>query len=194
MTDQVEEQVTLEQLASQFTPVQSQPEQRVTSQEPPKFDNSDDAIEWLAKQHSQTSAKLNEVSSKLSDKEQKEFVDSQMRDLDEAIKTIGKDVELDPMFIEGALHTKYNRDANFQKIFDNRAQNPEAYKRALSVIASEVKARSTVKHDPQIAENSRALEQLQRSARTGTSTNPDEAAQNMSAAEFDRYWESLKSG
>lgn len=194
MTDQVEEQVTLEQLASQFEPVQSQPVQREQSQEPPKFDNSEDAIEWLAKQHSQTSAKLNEVSSKLSEKEQKEYVDSQLRDLDDAIKTIGKDVDLDPMFIEGALHTKYNRDSNFQKIFDNRAQNPEAYKKALSVIAGEVKAKSTVRHDPQIAENSRALEQLQRSARTGTSHNPDEAAQSMSASEFDRYWENLKSG
>ena len=196
MTEEVEQQeVTLEQLASQFEPVQSQPVQRVESQEPPKFEKPEEAIEWLAKQHSQTNAQLREVSEKLSKRDQEEFINSQMKALDEAIQTIGKDVELDPMFIEGALHTTYNRDKNFQKIFDNRAQNPEAYKRALSVISGQLKSKAAVKHDPQLTENSRALEQLQKSARTGTApAKPEDATLGMSASEFDQYWERLKSG
>lgn len=195
MTDQIDESVTLESLAAQFeAPAQSQPVQRDVSQEPPKFEAPEQAIEWLAKQHSETTKRLQEVSEKLSSKEQKEYVDAQMRDLDEAIKTIGKDVEIDPMFIEGALHTTYNRDKNFQKIFDNRAQNPEAYQKALSVISQQLKVKSSVKMDPQLAENSRALEQLQKSARTGAQSSPDDATRNMSASDFDQYWERLKSG
>lgn len=195
MTDQDEQQApTLEQLASQFEPAQSQPEKKVTSQEPPKFESSEEGLAWLAKQHSETVAQLQSVSEKLGEREQKEYVDSQMQALETAIKTIGKEVELDPLFIEGALHTTYNRDKNFQKIFDNRDQNPAAYEKALMIVAEQLKAKSAVKHDPQIAEGKRALEQLQKSARTGASNDAMDEAAAMSASDFDRYWERLKSG
>lgn len=185
---------SLEDLAAQFEPAQSQPEKRETSHEPPKFEKPEQAIDWLAKQHSETVQQLKSVSEKLSQREQSEFIDAQMKALDSAIKTIGEDVDLDPMFIEGALHTTYNRDKNFQKIFDNRDQNPEAYKQALKLVAGQLKSKSTVKHDPQLAENRRAMEQLQRSARTGTQETTEDKVADMSASDFDRYWEKLKSG
>ena len=192
MTEEV--QPTLEELASKFE-AQTQPAERVESQEPPKFEKAEEAVEWLAKKHSETEAQLRSVTDTLSKQKQDDFVKSQMDALDTAIKTIGKEVELDPMFIEGALHTTYNRDKNFQKIFDNREQNPEAYQKALSIVASQLKSKSVVQHDPQIAENKRALEQLQKSARSGTSQEkPEDATKEMSAAQFDHYWEKLKAG
>lgn len=189
-----EEETTpsLEALASQFEPQQSEPVKTIPEQEAPKFESSEEAIEWMAKQHSETRAQLESLVESNTKKEQDAFVDSQMAALDEAIKTIGKDVELDPVFIEGALHTTYNRDKNFQKIFDNRDQNPDAYNKALSIVAGDLKAKSSSKHDAEAVASERALSELQRSSRTGT---PDaDPATDLSAAEFDHYWEKLKTG
>lgn len=188
---------SLEELASQFEPQQSQPEQRIQPQaaeSQPEFESAEDALKWMASQQKETRAQLRQMSEQFTKREQDEFVKQQMEDLDMAVKTIGEDVDLDGMLIEGALHVKYNRDKNFQKIFDNRQQNPGAYKQALRVVAAELKTQSSVRHDPQLAENSRALDQLQKSSRSGTSRDNEEPARDMSAGEFDHYWENLLRG
>lgn len=185
---------SLEELAAQFEPQQIQTAKREESIEPPKFESPEQGMEWLAKQHSETRAELNKVSAELTKKQQEDFVNDGLHALDQAIKTVGKDVELDPVFVEGFLHTTYNRDKNFQKIFDNRKQNPGAYEKALSILSGEIKAKASVKQDPQIAENTRALEQLQRSSRSGAQETEADRVKGMSASEFDHYWENLKAG
>lgn len=192
MTDENTE--SLESLAAQFEVQQSPPVQRTESSEPPKFESPEDGVNWLASQYSQTRAELEKVSQNLSQREQEAFVNDQLKALDLAVKTVGEGVELDPSLVEGFLHTTYNRDKNFAKIFDNRGQNPQAYEKALAVLSGQLKAKTSVKHDPQITENNRALEQLQRSARTGARESIEDTVANMSASEFDRYWERLKSG
>lgn len=187
---------SLESLASEFQTQESLPPQRSeeTSEARPKFETPQDALKWLAQEHSKTRNELTSISSKLREKEQQDWMNEQVAALDDAIKTVGSEVEdLDPMFIEGALHTIYNRDENFKKIFNNRKQNPAAYKKALGLIAEQVRSKLTTKHDPDVAAGKRAMEQLKRSSRSGKS-QPENKYANMSAAEFDRAWESLKSG
>lgn len=187
------ESVSLEDLAKQFETKQ-EPAQPAVQEPLPTFDSEDDAIKHLAKTTAETRAQLKKLVDDQTRREQESFVAAEMKALDDAIKTIGKEVEgLDPMFIEGALHTAYNRDKNFQKIFDNRDQNPAAYQKALGVITGQIKAKSAMRHDPQLAENQRALEQLQKSSRSGAQTDDDPTA-GLSASEFDAYWERLKAG
>ena len=186
---------SLEDIASEFQVQETPPPQREEpSYTQPNFESQDDALKWLANEHSRTRQQLDSLSSQLKDKEADEWRNDQMSALEDAIKVVGTEVgDLDPMFIEGALHTIYNRDANFQKIFNNRKQNPSAYKKALNVIAGQVKSKMVGKHDPDAAEGQRAMENLQKSSRTGRS-EPENKYASMSAAEFDRAWESLKSG
>lgn len=194
-TAEATQELSLEDIASEFKVQESQPPQREEPGETqPKFESQDDALKWLATEHARTRSQLESISSELQSKKQQEWVNDQIAALDNAIKTIGKEVEdLDPVFIEGALHTTYNRDANFKKIFDNREQNPAAYKKALGVIAGQLKSKLVGKHDPDVAEGRRAIEQLQKSSRSGRS-EPEDPYANLSASEFDREWERLKAG
>jgi hypothetical protein len=191
------EQPTLEQLAQEFTVEQRQPAQSEpqVAAPPPSYDDSENFAKWSAQRLEDVTRKLNDVTGELSKKKQDDYVSEQLKALDDAVSTVGKDVEMSKLFIEGALHTKYVRDENFRKIFDNRSQNPTAYKKALSILSDEIKKEASVKYDPQVAEDARALSQLQRNARTGkTVDDPNEKWKGMSAADFDRQWERLRNG
>jgi hypothetical protein len=193
-----ETQPTLEQLASQFqtAPPQPAPEARepVASQ-PPKFDSPEDYQAWSASQLATVSERLNSVNAELEDRKTKEFVETQDKAVNKAIEHIKKDVEMPESFIEGRLHVKYARDENFRKIFDNRDQNPDAYQRALGVVANELKNDSQWQPDPQSAENSRAIQDLQKNAnRAPSNEDPNQKYKEMSAQDFDREWERMKNG
>ena len=189
------EQPTLEQLASQFRAEERLPPQSVPQAAPPKPEDTDELARWSAQRYEEVTQHLSNLQQTLSRKEQDDYVSSQMKALDEAVSQIGGDVPISKLLIEGALHTKYARDENFRKIFDNRDQNPTAYKKALSIMSDEIKKEASIKYDPQVAEDAKALNQLQRSARSGKSADdPSEKWKSMSASDFDREWNRLLKG
>jgi hypothetical protein len=189
------EQPTLEQLAAQFKVEERLPPQSVPQAAPPKPEDPDELARWSAQRYEEITQHLSSLQENLTRKERDEYVSSQMKALDEAISQIGNDVPISKMLIEGALHTKYARDENFRKIFDNRDQNPTAYKKALTILSDEIKKEAAIKYDPQVAEDAKALNQLQRSARTGKSVDDaQDKWRNMSAADFDREWGRLLRG
>lgn len=190
MTD--EKQPTLEELASEFKVEQSPPAQR--EPEPQLPSDPEELARWSAKQVLETSRRVEQVSRKLEADEQEKFINSQMSALEKAVDTLGKDVPLSKMLIEGALHTKYARDPNFKKIFDNREQNPNAYQKALGVLSEEIKREAAIKFDPEVAENKRALDQLQRASRTPAKEDPNAKWKNMPQGDFEREWERLRRG
>lgn len=189
------EQPTLEQLAAEFKAEERQPLQSVPQAAPPMPEDPEELAKWSAKRYEEITQHLSSLQENLTRKERDEYVSSQMKALDDAVTQIGSDVPISKMLIEGALHTKYARDQNFRKIFDNRDQNPVAYKKALSILSDEIKKEASVKYDPQVAEDAKALNQLQRNARTGRSVDdPSDKWRNMSAADFDREWSRLLRG
>ena len=189
---------TLEDIASQFavpeTPTPQTVEQPVQPPQAPQFQDSEQAAQWSAQQIQALAARQADMERQSQENAQNQFVEKQVQALSAAVQTIGKEVDITPTFIEGALHVRYNRDKNFRTIFDNRDRNPAAFQRALGIVAKDLKAESVVATDPQLAEDARALEQLQKSVRTGkVRDDANEKWKGMSAADFDREWQKVRS-
>lgn len=187
---------TLEEIASQFNePQQTQPAQRSAAIQAPKFEDPNDFQTWASTQLAEVTSNLNETKKELNERKAAEFIKTQDEAVSSAVKEIQASVDIPELFAEGTLHVKYARDPNFKKIFDNREQNPAAYKRALGVIATELKANAQWKSDPQAEENTRALRELQKSSgKRAPRESANDKYKSMSDADFAREWERLKSG
>lgn len=203
MTDEVNGEAaevapTLEQLAAQFEAPQTPPATPTAesvSITPPETDDPEAIKQWSAKQLETVSTQLNSVQKELNDKRTQDYVAEQDKAVNVAVSRIKETIDAPDEIIEGLLHVKYSRDANFRKIFDNRAQNPEAYNRALGVVGAEAQEKLQWQPDPQAAENSRAVKELQRSAnRAPSEDDPNERYRKMPPHEFEKEWERMKRG
>lgn len=94
-------------------------------------------------------------------------------DIKQAVGTIVEKSGLDPDIAEVALQAKARQDPRFLKIWNSRTQNPEALKAALSAVATEFQSKYTVKQDPQLVENQRAI-QASRNAMATTQKQSDQ--------------------
>ena len=118
--------------------------------------------------------------------------EADIKDAIQTIKKSGFDQEDD--FIEIALGQKARQDPRFMQLYQNRNQNPKAWKAAIGAYANELKGRYAFRADPQIAENVRA-------AKTSTSATSNKTDQKTSAEEYlesakdprewDRRWQEL---
>jgi len=94
-------------------------------------------------------------------------------DIKQAVGTIVEKSGLKPSIAEVALQAKARDDPRFRAIWNNRAKNPVALKAALSAVADEFQAEFTVKQDPQLVENQRAV-QASRNAMATTQKQTDQ--------------------
>src|SRR5882757_8413181 len=94
-------------------------------------------------------------------------------DIKQAVGTIVEKSGLKPSIAEVALQAKARDDPRFRAIWNNRAKNPVALKAALSAVADEFQAEFTVKQDPQLVENQRAI-QASRNAMATTQKQTDQ--------------------
>lgn len=94
-------------------------------------------------------------------------------DIKQAVGTIVEKSGLDPDIAEVALQAKARQDPRFLKIWNSRTQNPEALKAALNAVATEFQSKYTVKQDPQLVENQRAI-QASRNAMATTQKQSDQ--------------------
>lgn len=193
MTEQSEATPTLEELASSIRVEQTPPAQ---SEKPviPQFESSEDATKWAVQETGTLKQSVESLTSELRAEKERSYIDGRWKALDNAVSDISKEVPISKMMIEGVFHTKYSRDAAFQKIFDNREANPEAFKKALGVLKEEIKREAAYKHDPEAEENSRALRQLQKSSRSPAKPDVNEKFRNMNSAEFENEWRKLING
>jgi len=189
---------TLEQIASEFTMQQAAPTSQSEAplvDSPPNFGSAEEQQAWQTSQLANVSSKLNSISDEQDTRKRQEYIETQDKAVNNAIAQIQKDVDMPDEFVEGMLHVKYARDENFRKIFDNRDQNPSAYARAISVVASDIKSKSQWQSDPESAENLRAAKDLQKSAnRASSKSDPADRYKAMSHEEFGREWEKMKRG
>ena len=114
-------------------------------------------------------------------KQQEEILNKEIRSAAESInESAGGDIDMAETFLE----TQYRKDPNLKKIWDNRAENPEALEKALDVLGKEWAAKNTTTVDPQIAENQRALQASQRSGDSVQVPDENQKLDNMSDSEF----------
>lgn len=169
----------------------------------PQFNPVDplDSDQWnnYQQQQSQQSAalqgKLQEVDSKLNQYEQERSDRLVQADIKAAVDKVSKSVEDgDPTMIELYMEKEAREKPIFRQIWENRANNPKALEKALSAISNDLKGKFSVKADPQLAENQRAIQQSQQSSNT---SNAPEYANSIeeklgnaeSDAEWERAWE-----
>jgi len=118
---------------------------------------------------------LNAVKSTLSQFQQQQLEQQMNADIQKAVDQIGTKVEgADPDIVEAMLNSEANKDPRFLKLFNQRAQNPRAWNKAVDAFANKVSDKFSVKTDPQLQENRRAATQSQSSMAGPNSSVPDD--------------------
>lgn len=156
-----------------------------------------DADQWNSYQQQQSQhqaalqGQLQDLNSKL-DQYDQERVGNQVRaDIKSAVDQVSKQVEdSDPLMVELYLEKRARENQGFRSIWDNRANNPNALNKALSAITNELKGKFSVKADPQLAENQRAIQQSQQSSNTSNApVYNNTIEENLGSAESEAEWE-----
>lgn len=104
-----------------------------------------------------------------------------------AIKTaVGNLVEgtgIKPKIAEVAMEAKAREDMRFRNVWMNREKNPAAWQAAQKAFKQELQDEYTVRQDPQLAENQRAVKASQQQMATTTKTSEADKWSSMTPAE-----------
>ena len=84
------------------------------------------------------------------------------------------------------LEAQYRKNPDLQKVWNNRATNPEALKKALGLLQKEFEALNDTVVDPDVRENQRALRAAQQTGGTVQDTSESDKFNQMSDAQFMR--------
>lgn len=142
---------------------------------------------------------LQEVTSKLTNLQQ-ERADSQVEaDINRAVDTVNKSLDLDPMVVRVFLELTAQQKPGFKNIWDNRTSNPAAYQKALDAFSKELGAKFANKQDPELTKNQQAIQQSQQSMASKTVETPEnsidaELAGAKTDAEWNAIWGKYSSG
>lgn len=107
-------------------------------------------------------------------------------DIKRAVGTIAEKSGLDPKFTEVAFQLRAKEDPRLLQIWNNRAKNPGALTKALNAVADEFKTQYSVKQDPQLAENQRAVRASQQQMATTTKETDQDKWAAMSPGDRQR--------
>ena len=143
---------------------------------------------------SQLGNTVQEVTAKLQAFEQSQAQAKLEADVNRAVTKVNEKLKVDPMLAEAALEAEYRRNQTFKHIWDNRDRNPDAFNKALDVVANTLSSRFAVRADPQLLENQRAALSSQRTMATTPQANPAMDALRMSQPDFEQWWEQTKRG
>lgn len=176
----------IEETASTFQPQSPQPVEtpvvapKVPDAFDPNFAQYQQAVAQnmtvLNKALSETAGKLTAIERQI----QQRQVES---DIKQAVGLVAEKAGIDPDVAEVALEVKARKDPKFLTVWNNRTKNPKAYQAALNAFAQEAQQRFTVRQDPQLAENQRAVKVSQQQMATTQSRSKDDEWADMSPSE-----------
>ena len=104
-------------------------------------------------------------------------------DIKQAVGILTEKTGLDPDIAEVALESKARKDPKFLQIWNNRTKNPKAFQAALEAVSGEFKDRFSVKQDPQLVENQRAIRASQQQMAVTQRTSEQDKWAEMTPAE-----------
>jgi len=163
--------------AAEFKPQTTQKQQQqqpVIPKVPDPFDPNFGAYQQqLATGLTALNQALADTQGRLTNMQQQLTYERTEADIKQAVGTIVEKSGLKPSIAEVALQAKARDDPRFRSIWNNRAKNPVALKAALNAVAEEFQAEFTVKQDPQLVENQRAI-QASRNAMATTQKQSDQ--------------------
>jgi hypothetical protein len=179
----------IEDTASQFQPQSPQPAAQPQAPAPvaPKFDpfdpNFSSHMERVAKAAAEAHSTLQATQGKLTALERQLHQKAVEADIKQAVGLITEKAGIDPEIAEVALEAKARQDPKFLQIWNNRQKNPKAYNAALQAVASEFQQKYTVRQDPQLAENQRAVKASQQQMATTHKPSQQDEWSSMTPSE-----------
>lgn len=116
-------------------------------------------------------------------------------DLQNVLEKLGTKLEgVKTPHIKYALAERYETDGKFKEVWDNRANNPDAFNAALDALAPILQEELAVRADPKIAEDQQAFDNaLQSAETTATDARDDEVKEwmKLNPAAFEARWRQL---
>ena len=141
-------------------------------------------------------AALTAVAGKLNHFEQAAARQAEEADIKRAVEQVNKhlgDAKLDPDVIEISLGAEARRDPRFLQLWNQRTTNPKAFQEGMKAFSAKLGKKFSMRADPQIAENQRALKEATSTKATGT---PDDSMTDrlgkLQGADFDRAMAQLR--
>ena len=104
-------------------------------------------------------------------------------DIKSAVGQIAEKAGIDPDVAEVALEVKARKDPKFLTVWNNRQKNPKAYSAAIQAFSQEAQQRFTVRQDPQLAENQRAVKVSQQQMATTQARSQNDEWADMTPVE-----------
>lgn len=198
---------TLDDIASEFnveeqvTQFQAQPQQPTPAPETPTIpdpvsnpDGYDSYMQQQATQSKTINDTLEALVEKVSGYEQSMKQQEVNADLEKAANHLNGKLNQDSKIAEIVMEMEYRDNPAFKKIWDNRAQNPTAFNKALDVIGDKWAGKFVNQADPQLAENVRAAKMSQQTLANAPAQDKDEAWSGLSDVEFANKWAQERSG
>ena len=101
---------------------------------------------------------------------------------------------VDADLLETALDNEARRDPRFLKLWENREANPTAWKKAMDGFAGKYSSKFSVRSDPQLMENQRAIRASQEVHSSARQSQESDEWANLSQEDFSRKWRDLVNG
>jgi hypothetical protein len=187
----------IEETAQEFNPQSPQPAPQPQPQAPgPKFDPFDPNfaahMQTVSKAAAEAHTALQQTEGRLNALERQLHVRAVEADIKQAVGTLTEGTGLKPKIAEVAMEAKAREDVRFRAIWMNRAKNPTAYQAALKAFKQELQDEYTVRQDPQLAENQRAIKASQQQMATTTKETPNSKWENMTYEERQRETDRIR--
>ena len=189
---------TQQQTTQQQAPPQQQPRQEEVHV-PDPYDQ-EGVKNWMTEQARRSSAlstSLQQVLGTLTAQQQATQIQRLEEDIGKAVNKVNEIVGLpdeNKQMLRYALDAKVDADPKFKQLWNNRHSNPIAWERAQVAVAQEFAKTFSVKVDPQIAADRRALRVSQSQSATTSNTQEQHPLEAAQGADFDRMWEQLRRG
>lgn len=192
--DDVYKQYNVEEVAQTFnaSPAPQPPAQRSPVPDPSL--DPDGFKQWAGQVQSSDEELKNtlfSVNERLQKWEQERVRTQEESDLKAAVTKLKSKVDAEEDFLEVALAHKARKDPKFLKLWETRSQNPKAWEAALNAVSNEFAGKFSMKQDPQLAENQRAIKTSQQQMATTSKPAPDEKWSALDPKQFEQEWERL---
>ena len=143
---------------------------------------------------------LKEVRSELTELRQERAQLQIEADINQAVGSINEGLNLDPKLVRVHLELTAQEKPGFRQIFENRNENPAAYQKALAAVSKEMGSTYSVRQDPELTANQKAIQQSQQSraskaTKDGSEDHREAALENAkSQGVFDQAWQRMIHG
>ncbi len=104
-------------------------------------------------------------------------------DIKQAVGVIAEKAGIEADIAEVALEAKARSDPRFLQVWNNRSKNPKAFQAALQAVSTEFAQKYTVRQDPQLVENQRAVAASRNSMATTQKTSEQDKWADMTPQE-----------